>query len=76
LPRITPIHWKKLECIFLKAGFRFERQNSSHRIYIKEGILRPVIIPVYSEIDQDIITSNIRTAGMTRKEYFKLLAEC
>lgn len=64
MPRLTPVKWKILECIFLKDGFHFERQVGSHRSYIKEGILRPVIIPTYNEIDVDIIRSNMRTAGV------------
>jgi len=46
------------------------------RYYVKEGVLRPVVIPTYVEVDLDIIKSNMRTAGMTREEYFELLNEC
>jgi predicted RNA binding protein YcfA (HicA-like mRNA interferase family) len=45
MPRITPLHWKSVEKVFLAAGFRFARQEGSHRSYLKEGILRPVVIP-------------------------------
>ena len=76
MPRITPVNWKVLECIFLKDGFVFDRQSGDHRAYVKQGILRPVIIPTYKEIDADIILSNIRTAGMTRDRYFDLLKLC
>lgn len=75
-PRITPVHWKVLECVFLKAGFAFERQAGSYRSYVRQGCLRPVIIPTYDEIDSDIILSNMRTASMTRTEYFRLLDQC
>jgi len=57
-------------------GFVFDRQVGDHRAYVKPGISRPVIIPTYKEIDVDIITSNLRTAGMTRDRYFKLLKNC
>ena len=76
MPLITPVSWKVLECIFMKNGFVFSRQEGSHRAYIKKGCIRPVIIPTYKEVDKDIITSNMRTAKMTREEYFKLLEEC
>jgi hypothetical protein len=33
-------------------------------IDIKEGVLRPVIIPKYREIDKPIIMNNRRTAGL------------
>jgi predicted RNA binding protein YcfA (HicA-like mRNA interferase family) len=75
-PRIVAIHWKKLECIFLAAGFRFERQRGDHRCHVKDGCARPVVIPTYGKIDPDNILANMRTAGMGREEYFKLLKEC
>ena len=76
MPRITPVKWKILECIFIKDGFTFERQEGDHSSYIKKGILRPVIIPAYREIDIDIIKANMCTAGMSRERYFELLKEC
>jgi len=76
MPRITPVHWKVLECIFLKDGFVFDRQNGDHRAYTKSGFARPVVIPEYREVDKDITHSNMRTAKMNRERYFKLLKEC
>ena len=76
MPRLTPVHWKKLECIFKKAGFVFSRQSGDHKVYEKDGCIRPVIIPTYNEIDVDIIKSNMRTAKMNREEYFSYLNEC
>jgi predicted RNA binding protein YcfA (HicA-like mRNA interferase family) len=76
MPRLKPVHWKVLECIFQKDGFVFERQEGDHRSYSKVGIPRPVVIPTYKEIDLDIIKSNMRTAQMDRKRYFELLRVC
>ena len=77
MPRITPVSWQILECIFLHDGWVFARQGgTSHRVYEKPGVARPVIIPTYSEILPDIITSNMRTAGMGRETYFRYLALC
>lgn len=76
MPRINPVHWKTLECIFQKAGFVFDRQKGDHRLYEKEGCPRPVVIPTYKEIDSDIILSNMKTAGMSREDYFRYLEEC
>lgn len=76
MPRITPVGWKTLECIFLKDGFVFDREQGDHCLYVKEGILRPVVIPKYSEIDVAIIRGNMRAAGMTREKYFNLLKQC
>jgi predicted RNA binding protein YcfA (HicA-like mRNA interferase family) len=73
IPKLAPVDWKTLESIFLSAGFRFQRQEGSHRSYIKEGIARPVVIPTYSEIPVFIIRNNLKTAGISRDEYFRLL---
>ena len=76
MPRITPIPWKVLECIFIKCGFKFERSKGDHRIYIKHNINRPVVIPTYKEIDVELIKSNMKTAGLSRDKYFELLDIC
>ena len=76
MSRITPIKWKILECIFLKAGFVFERQRGDHRSYSKPGIKRPVIIPTYKEVPVFIIKNNTKIAKMSREEYFNYLKEC
>ena len=73
MSRLTPQHWRKLEKLFLAEGFLLVRQESSHRAYEKDGVLRPVIIPTYNEVGVDIIKGLIKTAGMSRNRYFELL---
>jgi len=76
MPRITPLPWKVVECIFLKDGFVFDHQEGSHRRYFKKGVKRPIIIPIYKSVDLDIILGLMRTAGMSRERFFELLAVC
>jgi predicted RNA binding protein YcfA (HicA-like mRNA interferase family) len=77
MPRITPVSWKKLEAIFLRAGFKFKHQSGSHRTYIKPGIPRPVVLPMHNKpVATFIIQNNLKTAGISRDEYFKLLKDC
>jgi predicted RNA binding protein YcfA (HicA-like mRNA interferase family) len=73
MPKIIPIHWRRLEKVFLSVGFRFARQEGSHRSYIKPGVARPIVIPTYDEVPVSIIRNNLKTAGITREEYFVLL---
>jgi predicted RNA binding protein YcfA (HicA-like mRNA interferase family) len=75
MPKISPIHWKDLERVFLKVGFRFARQEGSHRSYIKSGVSRPIVIPTYREIPVSIIKNNLKTAGISREQYFELLGK-
>lgn len=76
MPRLTPVSWKVLKCIFEKAGFVHKRTEGSHMVLEKEGVRRPVIIPTYDEVGLDIIKSCMRTASMSRDQYFKLLKDC
>jgi predicted RNA binding protein YcfA (HicA-like mRNA interferase family) len=64
-----------LEKVFLRAGFRFARQEGSHRSYVKPGVPRPIVIPTYDEVPVAIIRTNLKTAGISRQEYFRLLEE-
>ena len=76
MPRLTPVHWKKLVCVFEKAGFKLERQTGDHLVYSKAGVLRPIVIPKYNAVGRDIIQSNLKSACITRERYFKLLRDC
>ena len=73
MPKFAPVDWKTLESVFLAAGFRFIRQEGSHRSYVKEGIARPVVIPTYREVPVFIIRNNLKTAGISRDGYFRFL---
>jgi predicted RNA binding protein YcfA (HicA-like mRNA interferase family) len=73
MPRITPLHWRRLERVFEAAGFRFARQEDGHRSYVKAGALRPIVIPTYDQVPVSIIRSNLTSAGLSREDYFRLL---
>jgi len=67
---------KTLERVFVAAGFGFDRQEGSHRSYVKDGIARPVVIATCREIPVFIIRNNLKTAGISREDYFRFLDEC
>jgi predicted RNA binding protein YcfA (HicA-like mRNA interferase family) len=73
MPKIKPINWKRLEKILLLNGFSFARQEGSHRSYTKSGISRPVVIPTNEQVAVSIIRNNLKTAGISREDYFRLL---
>ena len=75
MPKLTAIHWQKLEKVFERLGYVFSHQDGSHRIYTRAGSPRPVVIPAYGEVPVFIIQRNLRTAGATREQYFQLLSE-
>ncbi|MFH1096037.1 MAG: type II toxin-antitoxin system HicA family toxin [Candidatus Desantisbacteria bacterium] len=75
MPRITPIPAGRLCKLFEKAGFKCVRREGDHSVYTKHGVLRPVVIPDWSEVPVFIIKNNLRTANIGREEYFTMLKE-
>jgi len=75
LSKIHPISYKWLIKVFEAAGFRFVRQRGDHLVYVKPGVKRPMIIPMYDDVPVFIILNNLRSAGLSREDYFRLLKE-
>lgn len=73
MPKITPIHYKKLVKFFEKNNFVFNRQKGDHLVYIRADIERPIIIPAYPEVPVFIIMNNLKTSGISREEYLEFL---
>lgn len=73
MPRISSIHYKKLARVFEQSGFMLDRQEGDHLLYVKQGIKRPIVIPMYKQVPVFIIKNNLRSAGITRENYFRLL---
>jgi predicted RNA binding protein YcfA (HicA-like mRNA interferase family) len=75
-PRLTPLSWRKLVCVFEQIGYRQAGQKGSHIKLEKAGVARPLIVPRYDEVGLDIIANLIRTAGITREAFLVLLDRC
>ena len=73
MTRLFPTDYKTQLKIFQLYGCKYKRKVGSHHVLTHPSAKRAVVIPEYNEIDIDIIKNNMRTAGMTRDEYFELL---
>jgi predicted RNA binding protein YcfA (HicA-like mRNA interferase family) len=74
VPRINPVPPKTLIKLFKHFGFEESRQKGSHVAMSKPGISRPLIIPMHAKaVPTFIILNNIRSAGISRDEYLKVL---
>jgi predicted RNA binding protein YcfA (HicA-like mRNA interferase family) len=72
---IRPVHFQRLIRVFEQGGFRFDRQVGDHLIYVKAGVRRPLVIPMYREVPVFIVRNLLRTSGMSRERYFEILSE-
>ena len=59
--------------VFERAGFSCVRIEGDHYVYTKDGVARPIVIPDWREIPVFIIKNNLRSANISREEYFTLL---
>lgn len=76
MDRIRPLSPKKLVQVFKHFGFRESRQSGSHLSLVKDGISRPLIIPMHTrDVPVFVILNNIRSAGISREDYLKALGE-
>jgi len=75
MSRITPIHWKKFEKFLFLVGCDFKREKGDHRVYWREGLKRPIIIPRDTSIPVFITRNNLRVLNILPSEYNKILKE-
>lgn len=71
MPRIQSIHWKEFEKFLFKAGCVFKREKGDHRVYWKDGIKRPIIVPRDTSLPAFIILNNLKVLGISREDYLK-----
>jgi predicted RNA binding protein YcfA (HicA-like mRNA interferase family) len=70
---LRPVPYQQLIRVFEQEGFRFDRQSGDHRIYVKAGARRPLVIPTYHAVPVFIIKNLLRASGISRDRYFELL---
>jgi predicted RNA binding protein YcfA (HicA-like mRNA interferase family) len=75
MPKLSAISYKALVRVFEAEGFRCVREEGDHMVFVKPGVIRPVVIPRYPAVPVFIIKNNLRTAGISRDRYFELLGQ-
>jgi predicted RNA binding protein YcfA (HicA-like mRNA interferase family) len=75
MPALRPVDFQRLVRVFEQDGFRFDRQEGDHRVYVKAGVRRPIVTPMYRAVPLFVIKHLPPTSGMSRERYFELLQE-
>jgi predicted RNA binding protein YcfA (HicA-like mRNA interferase family) len=73
MPRITPVHYRKLVRLLQREGFELAPERGDHMVFSKPNVARPVVVPRYDPLPVFIIKNILRTAGISRERYFELL---
>lgn len=58
---------------FARAGWVFDRQQSSHVTMTKAGSPVVLTVPVHKELDRGLLRGLIRKSGLSVSEFVKLL---
>jgi hypothetical protein len=69
------VSWKELRDVAKLAGCVEERIKGDHLIMSRTGMARPLVIKMDRQIGEDIVRSNMRTLGLDRKEFERLLKQ-
>jgi predicted RNA binding protein YcfA (HicA-like mRNA interferase family) len=73
MPRIAPIHYRRLVRVLELEGFVLSRERGDHMVFTKPGIDRPAVVPRYDPLPVFIIKNILRTARVSRERYLDLL---
>ena len=73
MAHLIPIHWKKFEKFLLFIGCHFARSKGDHRIYWRNGLDRPIVIPREKDIPVFIIRNNLRVLDVSPDKYLEIL---
>lgn len=73
MPRLAPVDWRTFEKFLFAVGCKYVRAKGDHRVYWREGLTRPVIIKTVHDLGPDIIMANLRTLGISRADYLRIL---
>ncbi len=74
--KLANISGREAVKIFAKVGYRLERQQGSHMILNNDRPGYPIlVIPDHKEIAPNLLRAQIKRAGLSVDEFFKLLKD-
>ena len=65
MPKKQNITNKQFQKFLVYLGCTLKRSHGDHFVYIRSGLIRPIIIPKDSPLPQFIIRNNLRLLGLT-----------
>jgi hypothetical protein len=67
------VSWQELRDVCKLAGCIEARTKSDHLIMTRAGMARPIVIKMDKDLGEDTVRTNLRTLGLSRKEFERLL---
>jgi len=73
MPALRPIHYTKFEKFLKEVGCTFVRQEGDHKVWVRSGLSRPIIVRTKKDLPIMEIKSNLRTLGISSHDYLEML---
>lgn len=70
-----PVPFKKFERFLFYMGCVFKRQKGDHKIYERADLKRPLVIPHEKELPDFIVSTNLETLKISKKEFLRIIRE-
>src|SRR5581483_7064532 len=67
MPVLRQIPWKEFEAFLRSVGCSLVREAGDHRIWQKDGLRRPIVVPKYNPLPIFIVKNNLRILGISTK---------
>lgn len=69
---LAPASWKEFEKFLTFIGCQFVREKGDHRVWQRDGLKRPVVIPKENSIPVFVIRNNLRVLGVSVESYLDI----
>lgn len=63
------VSWQELRDVCKLLGCVEDRIRGDHLIMTKPGMARPIVIKMDRDLGEDIVRTNMRTLGVSRREF-------
>ena len=73
MPKKQNITNKQFQKFLIYVGCSLKRSQGYHFVYIRSGLIRPVIIPNDNPLPQFIVRNNLKLLGISWEEFFSII---
>lgn len=73
MPKKQTITNRQFQQFLIYVGCSLKRSKGDHFVYVRSGLIRPVIIPKDNPLPQFIIRNNLKLLGISWEEFFEII---
>jgi len=75
MSRLKTVPWRKFERFLLYVNCKFDRMRGDHKIYVRSGLRRPIVLTMEDNVPIHILKNNLRELKVSNLEFLNILDE-